>query len=231
MRMTLPIAATVGVLTIAALAVLLGYIGEQRKVPAPFGQHTQAADKHASGDRRQDIDNMTVNNIEQPESAISEAMLRGTEVVSEQIKNGFEALALEHANKRQELTGIAESTRAIRESLAELREDNDALKKSIIDAQSSLQLIAQDVHKLKLAQKKKAAAQRRRAANSPPFYVDAIDLWDGTVYVAISLNGRVAFLREGEQQSGWAVTHIDRTKDRVEFRGPQGQQYATSIRR
>ncbi|MCP4876167.1 MAG: hypothetical protein GY896_11935, partial [Gammaproteobacteria bacterium] len=214
----------------AVLVVLLGYIGEQSIVPALFEQPTLTADKHASGDGHQDIDNMTVESIEKPASVISEAMLHVTEVVSEQIKSGFEALTMEHADTRQALTGFVESVRAIRESLAELRERHDALKKRIIDAQSSLHAIAQEVHGLKLAQKKKAATRRKGAARSPPFHVDAIDLWDGAVYVAISQKGQVAFLREGEQRSGWAVILIDRTQGRVELRGPQGQQYSTSIR-
>jgi hypothetical protein len=93
-----------------------------------------------------------------------------------------------------------------------------------------LQAIARDVHVLKVAQKKRSAAQRKQATSRPPFDVDAIDLWDGSVYVAISQNGQVTFLREGDQRSGWLVTQIDRPRGRVEFHGPQDQSFVTSIR-
>ena len=58
-----------------------------------------------------------------------------------------------------------------------------------------------------------------------------IDLWDDTVYVAISQSGQVTFLREGEHRSGWNVVHIDRAKGQVAFRGPAGQDYSASLRR
>jgi len=120
---------------------------------------------------------------------------------------------------------------AIHESIAELRIGNEELKQRIDAAQSQLQAIAKDVRGLKIATKKQVAKQRKHVAGKPPFHIDAIDLWDDAVYVAISQDGRVTFLREGEQRSGWNVTHIDRAKGQVAFRGPAGQNYSASLRR
>ena len=130
-----------------------------------------------------------------------------------------------------ELTGLASIVSAINESIADLRNGNEELKQRIADAQSQLQAIAKEISGLKIATKKKAATQQKPAASLPPFQIDAIDLWDDAVYVAVSQNGRVAFLREGEQQAGWQVAHIDRLKGQVAFRGPQGQAHSASIRR
>ena len=157
-------------------------------------------------------------------------MLLGTKAISEQVSKGFEALTLEHADSKLALTSLAEGINEIRESLVELREENNVLSERIDDAQSNLQAIARDVHVLKVAKKKRTAVQRKQATSRPPFHVDAIDLWNDDVYVAISQNGQVAFLRVGEQRSGWVVKQIDRPRGQVEFHGPQDQPFVASIR-
>jgi hypothetical protein len=184
----------------------------------------------ASIDKRQDANETSANGFDDEALAASQAVLLSTKAVAEQVSKGFEALTLEHANSKLALTSLAESIRDIRESLVELREENNALSERIDDAQSNLQAMARDVHVLKVAQMKRSAAQRKQAASRPPFDVDAIDVWDDDVYVAVSQNGQVAFLREGDQRSGWLVTQIDRPRGRVEFHGPQDQPFVASIR-
>ena len=131
----------------------------------------------------------------------------------------------------QELSGLANTVSAIHESVAVLRKGNEDLKQRIDAAQSRLQAIAKDVRGLKITANKQVAKKQKSAAAKPPFHIDAIDLWDEAVYVAISQDSRVTFLREGEQRSGWHVTHIDRAKGQVAFRGPAGQDYTASLRR
>ena len=230
LRLILPIAAVIGAVTIGALALVLGDIGMQSDSTGLFHQAMRTVKGQASVDKREDADEASASGFDEKALAASQAVLLSTKAISEQVSKGFETLTLEHADSNLALTSLAESVRVIRESLVELREENNALSEHIDDAQSSLQAIARDVHVLKVAQKKRSAAQRKQATSRPPFDVDAIDLWDGSVYVAISQNGQVTFLREGDQRSGWLVTQIDRPRGRVEFHGPQDQSFVTSIR-
>lgn len=230
LRVTLPVAAFIGIVTIGALVFVLGDFGMQVGSTGLVQQAMRTVNGQASEDRRQDADETIVDSIDEKVLATSRAVLLSTKAISEQVSKGFEALALERANKKQTLTSLGESVRDIRESLVELREKNDVLSERIDDAQSRLQAIARDVRVLKVAQKKRAAAQRKQATSRPPFDVDAIDLWDDSVFVAVSQNGQVAFLREGEQRSGWVVNQIDRSKGQVEFHGPQDQPFVASIR-
>ena len=105
------------------------------------------------------------------------------------------------------------------------------------DVKKSLASVAEGVRAIKVTQKRKvtqhkpAARPKPAPAKTPPFHVDAIDVWDDMTYVAISQAGRVAFLKSGEQQSGWTVARIDRLKGRVEFKGPHGQNHSISLQR
>lgn len=230
-RKTLLIAAIVSVITIGALVMLRGQVDALH--------HGTAAPEHAipalpeSGTKAMaaDIDRMAVGSSVQPESGTTETIMLAIEGVSDRINQWFESLRTEQSSTNRELSGLAAGMSEIHESIAELRKGNDELKQRITDAYSQLQAIAEDVRGLKIASKKKAAAQQKQASSVPPFLIDAIDLWDDAVYVAVSQNGQVAFLREGEQQSGWQVTHIDRLNKQVALRGPEGQDYSTSIRR
>jgi hypothetical protein len=230
LRVTLPVAAFIGSVTIGALVLVLGDLGLQSDSTGFVQQAMRTVNGQVSVDRRQNADKTIVDSIDEKVLAVSQAVLLSTEAISEQVSKGFEALALERTNTKQALTSFGESVRDIRESLVELREENNVLSERIHNAQSSLQAIARDVRVLKVAQKKRPAAQRKQATSRPPFDVDAIDIWDDSVYVAISQNGQVAFLREGEQRSGWIVTQIDRPRGRVEFHGPQDQPFVASIR-
>jgi len=84
---------------------------------------------------------------------------------------------------------------------------------------------------LKAVKHKPSARQRTRSIKTLPFQIDAIDVWDDVTYVATSQAGRVAFLKTGEQQSGWKFTHIDRLKGQVNLQDPAGQVHSISLPR
>lgn len=230
-RKTLLIAAIVSVITIGALVMLRGQVDALRNGTDTPEHAAPALPESATKAKGADIDAMTVGISAQPEAGTTETIMRAIEGMSDRINQWFESLRTEQSSANREVSGLTASMSAIQESITELRKGNDELKQRITDAQSKLQAIAQEVRGLKIARKKKAAAQHKQAASTPPFLIDAIDLWDDAVYVAVSQNGQVAFLRVGEQQSGWQVMHIDRLKSQVAFRGPEGQDYSTSIRR
>lgn len=225
-RKTLLIA-LVSVITIGALVMLRGQIDALDSGTATTEHAAPTIPESMTNPRGVD----SVDDNSPLASVASEAIVRAIEGLSDRINQWFESLQTEQSSAKRELSGLATSMSAIHESITELRKGNDELKQRITDAQSQLQAIAEDVRDLKIAGNKKVAAQQKQAASVPPFLIDAIDLWDDAVYAAVSQNGQVAFLREGEQQSGWQVTHIDRLKSQVAFRGPEGQDYSTSIRR
>ena len=132
---------------------------------------------------------------------------------------------------KKSLASVAESVRAIKVAVADLTESNHALRQRIDDSIARLNTLIKETQKRKVAQHKPAARPKPAPAKTPPFHVDAIDVWDDMTYVAISQAGRVAFLKSGEQQSGWTVARIDRLKGRVEFKGPLGQNHSVSLQR
>lgn len=226
-RKTLLIAALVSVITIGAVVMLRGQIDALDSGTATTEHAAPTIPESMTNPRGVD----SVDDNSPLASVASETIMRAIDGVSDQINQWFESLRTEQSNTNRELSGLVASMSTIHESITELRKGNDELKQRITDARSQLKAIAEDVRGLKIAGNKKAATQQKKVVSVPPFLIDAIDLWDDAVYVAISQNGQVAFLREGEQQSGWQVTHIDRPNSQVAFRGPEGQDYSSSIRR
>ena len=151
--------------------------------------------------------------------------------LSGRIDRGFEAQVALSADVKKSLAFVAEGVRAIKVAVADLTESNHALRQRIDDSIARLNTLIKETQKRKVAQKKPAARPKPAPAKTPPFHVDAIDVWDDMTYVAISQAGRVAFLKSGEQQSGWTVAGIDRLKGRVEFKGPHGQNHSISLQR
>jgi len=147
------------------------------------------------------------------------------------VNQGFEALQVDQLTMRKELPAIGEGIRMIQDAIADLRLGNELLSQRITEIQTKLKTIAKDVRGLKTPKKRITAKKRKPVIKTPPFQIDAIDLWNDVIYVAVSHNGRVAFLKEGEQQSGWSVTRIDRFKGKVQFRGPAGQIHLGTVRR
>jgi len=175
--------------------------------------------------------------IESPESEVAiaedkvEQIDRRLTSLSGRIDRGFEAQLAHSADVKRSLASVAESVRAINVAVADLTKSNRALGQRIDAAISRLNTLIKETRKRKVAQRKPVARLKPRPAKTPPFHVDAIDVWDDVTYVAISQAGRVAFLKSGEQQSGWTVARIDRLKGRVEFKGLVGQHYSVSLQR
>lgn len=151
--------------------------------------------------------------------------------LSGRIDRGFEAQVALSADVKKSLASVAEGIRAIKVAVADLTENNHALRQRIDESIARLNTLIKETQKRKAAQQKPVARPKTAPAKTPPFHVDAIDVWDDMTYVAISQAGRVAFLKSGEQQSGWTVARIDRLKGRVEFKGPLGQNHSISLRR
>ena len=230
-KKTILVAVVISVITIGALAILRGQFDSLQKEAAAVGQNVAALDKTMESGIGAGIDGHAIDKTPPQTSGTFDTIERSIANLSERIGQWFESLRTDHSSMNQELSGLANTVRVIHESIADLRKGNEDLKQRIDAAQSRLQVIAKDVRGLKIAAKKQVAKRQKSAAEKPPFHIDAIDLWDDAVYVAISQDGRVTFLREGEQRSGWHVTHIDRAKGQVTFRGPAGQDYSASLRR
>jgi len=151
--------------------------------------------------------------------------------LSGRIDRGFEAQVAHSADVNQSLESVAESIQSIKVAVDDLSESNRARRQRIDASIARLNTLIKETQKRKVTQHKPAARSKPASAKTPPFHVDAIDVWDDITYVAISQAGRGAFLKLGEQQSGWTVARIDRLKGRVEFKGPHGQNHSVSLQR
>lgn len=151
--------------------------------------------------------------------------------LSGQIERGFEVHHADSSEMMQALSEQTERLQVLYTAIADLGKSNQALDGRIREAASRLETLSQAVAALKVVTHKPAPAHKPHPANSPPFQIDAIDIWDDATYVAVSQAGRVAFLKTGETQSGWTVTRIDRLKGQVVVQGPTGQIQSLSIPR
>jgi hypothetical protein len=151
--------------------------------------------------------------------------------MSGRIDRGFETQQIHGTDVKDRLAAMAESVRTVKVAVTDLADNNKERSQRLDEAISRLDILIKDVSKRKVVQRKTTAKPKPRPAKRPPFRIDAIDVWDDVTYVAVSQAGRGAFLKEGEQQAGWTVTHIDRLKGRVDLQGPAGQDHSTSLQR
>jgi hypothetical protein len=162
---------------------------------------------------------------------VAESIGRKLASMSDRIAQGFEVQQTHSSVAKRELAVMTEGIETIKAAMADLVEANQDLGRRINDATSRLDTLTKDVRALKVVKRNPAARHKPRSAKTPPFQLDAIDVWDDATYVAVSQAGRVVFLKAGEQQSGWTVTHIDRLKRQVDFQGPAGQVHSVSLQR
>jgi hypothetical protein len=151
--------------------------------------------------------------------------------MSGRIDRRFETQQTHSTDVKDSLAAMVESVRTVKVAVTDLAENSKQLSQRLDEAISRLDTLIKDVRKRKVVQRKPTAKPKSRPAKTPPFRIDAIDVWDDVTYVAVSQAGHVAFRKEGEQQAGWTVTHIDRLKGRVDLQGPAGQDHATSLQR
>jgi hypothetical protein len=160
-----------------------------------------------------------------------ESMSRKLVSISGRIDRGFEAQKTHSAVVTRELSAMAESLQPIKAAIADLGESHKELGRQISEGTSQLNTVVKAVRALKVVKRKPAASHKPRPVKIPPFHIDAIDVWDDMTYVAVSQAGRAAFLKAGEQQSGWTVSRIDRLRGQVDLKGPVGQVYSVSLQR
>ena len=151
--------------------------------------------------------------------------------LSGRIDRGFETQQTHSSFVKRELSVMVESMQAIKAAITDLRKSNHALGRQISEARSRLDTLAKDVRAPKIVKRKPTAKPKPRPVKTPPFHIDAIDVWDDLTFVAVFQAGHVAFLKAGEQQSGWTVTHIDRLKGQVHLQGPAGQVHSVWLQR
>jgi len=236
-RKTILIAAVISVVTIIALSVVMfGYVFEPNNSDYQTGLSKPPFDDVVSGiaapaglisETSAESFNSEISQAEQPQDLLHLKL----DTCIDRVDQGFDALQTGQLIMKKELPAMGESVRAIQDVIADLRLGNEVLSQRITEIQAKLKTIAKDVRGLKTPKKRITAKKRKAVIKTPPFQIDAIDLWNDVIYVAVSHNGRAAFLKEGEQQSGWLVTQINQLKGEVGFRGPVGQIHSVIVQR
>ncbi|WP_029131792.1 hypothetical protein [Sedimenticola selenatireducens] len=151
--------------------------------------------------------------------------------LSGQIEQVVEAQQTSSSNLKHQISDLSQDIQAIKATIADQRVTNLELGRQISEAISQMDMVIKDARASKVVKPKPAARHKPRSVKTPPFQIDAIDVWDDVTYVAISQSGRMAFLAAGEQQSGWRVTRIDRLKGEVDLQGPAGQAHSVLLQR
>jgi len=151
--------------------------------------------------------------------------------LSGQIDRRFETLQAIVVEGRRTLSVLAEQIQTMGVTIADLGKNNQNLSQRLSETTHRLDALVKTVQTFAVAKRRPIAKKQPASPTQPPFQIDAIDQWDDQTYVVISQAGQVAFLKAGEQQSGWTLTHIDRLTGQVEFTGPAGQSYSVSVTR
>lgn len=151
--------------------------------------------------------------------------------LSSRIDRGFKLQQTLSSDVKHNLTVMSESLETIKVSIADLGQSNQELARRISQTTSRLDTLVKDVRALKVVKRKSSVKYKPHPVKIPPFRIEAIDVWNDMSYVAVSQAGHAAFLKVGEQQSGWTVTHIDRLKGQVDLKGAAGQVHSISLHR
>ncbi|MCB1863360.1 MAG: hypothetical protein KDI47_16770 [Gammaproteobacteria bacterium] len=151
--------------------------------------------------------------------------------ISDRIGQGFESQKNDSTNVKNKLSDMTQDIQAIKVTITDQRETNQELGRQINEVITRLDTLINETRTPKTVKRKTVARHKPRPVKTPPFQLDAIDLWDDVTYVATSQAGRVAFLKTGEQQSGWKFTHIDRLKGQVNLQDPAGQVHSVTLPR
>ena len=151
--------------------------------------------------------------------------------ISDHIDRGFQAQQTDSSDVKRKLAVMAKGLKEIKVAVSDLGESSKELGQRVRETTSKLETITKEVRALKVTKHKPTVKSKSEPVKAPPFQIDSIDIWDDTTYAAVSQAGRMAFLKAGEQQSGWTVTHIDRLKGCVDLQGPAGQAHSVSLQR
>ncbi|MEE9358615.1 hypothetical protein [Candidatus Vondammii sp. HM_W22] len=162
---------------------------------------------------------------------VVESINRWLVSMTSRINRGFDTQQAHSSVVKGEISAMTESIQAIKMGIANMNKSNQKLGERISEAISRLDTFVKNVRALKVVRRKPSTKRKSRPINKPPFHIDVIDVWDDVIYVSVSQAGRVAFLKAGEQQSGWTVSKIDRLKGQVDFQRPAGHAYSVSLQR
>jgi hypothetical protein len=211
----------IGVITVGSQGLLV--VGEE-EAPAnetlePF-PGTQVEPEAMSGEMAHVHTDQDIASIDQTLASLSD-----------QIDRRFETLQAIVVEGRRTLSVLAEQIQTMGVTIADLGKNNQNLSQRMSETTQRLDTLAKSVQTLTVAKRTPIARKQSASATQPPFQIDAIDQWDDQTYVVVSQAGRVAFLKAGEQQSGWTLTHIDHQTGQVEFTGPAGTAYSVSVAR
>ena len=215
------VAVVIGVL---ALSMLWLFVIRQQGIQ---GDATPATNPDTSVYATPSANGLQISGMEEQIGKID----RGMASISDRIDQGFEAEQSQSVEVQNQLSEISGNIQTIVATIADQRETNQVLGQEIDAAISRLDSFIETFRASKTVERKPAARRKPLPVKAPPFQLDAIDLWDDLSYVAISQEGRVAFLKTGEQHSGWTVTRIDRLNEAVELRGPAGQFHSATLPR
>jgi hypothetical protein len=143
-------------------------------------------------------------------------------------------LALRNTETTKRIDEQAESLRALQEqvSASPVVERIAAVERSFSETQEEL---AKRMAALELSLKELRAAAKPAAPKRPqpalPFELVSVDTWDGVPYAALSHEGRIELVRQGQSRAGWTVQLIDASRGLVLFRSPQGRAIERSVGR
>ncbi len=210
------------VIAIIAISVLLLILQDGSPATNPIGIET---DMQVQADAK--VKELKVTRSEDAYRVID----RKLSSLSSRVELGFRTQQTDDSDVERKLTVIAEGINEIKVVISALGESNKELARRVTESTSQLETITKEVRALKVVKRKATVKSKTRSIKTPPFHIDAIDVWDDATYVAVSQAGRVAFLKEGEQQSGWKITNIDSIKGRVDLQGPAGQDHSISLQR
>jgi predicted RNase H-like nuclease (RuvC/YqgF family) len=213
-------AVVIGLVTVGGLSLFL---------PGQEGRSTDDLMAPASIESPEVAQHVSTDSASRQTDLAYTAIDRKLEMLTSQLHRGFEALRMDRADIKHALSTLAERFDETHAAIVELDQGNEALNTRLAESQTQLKTLAQAVQSLKVVKRQATAKKPRPVVSAPPFHIDAIDRWEDLTYVAVSQQGQLSFLKSGEQQSGWTVTHIDRLKGQVGFRGPAGQAYTYTV--
>ncbi len=175
--------------------------------------------------------------VAQPIPAIADetaSIDRRTAALERRLEELGTELALRNTETTKRIDEQAEGLRALREEVRALpaAERIAAVEKSLNETQEQL---AKRITSLELSLKELRTLAKpnasKRAQPALPFELVSVDVWDGVPYAALSQDGRIELLRQGQSRAGWTVQLIDPSRGLVLFRNPQGRAIERSVGR
>jgi len=119
------------------------------------------------------------------------------EALTGQLQQGLDALQTVGVDVTHTVSTLSERLNETQDIIVERQQDTLTLKAELAEIHAELSTLAEAVQALKAAKPQRRTQKPRPAVSVPPFHIDAIDQWGDLTYVAVSQQGRVAFVRVG----------------------------------